>query len=112
MSPNDTGGLGGGGLKVSKKCHVLFEWPLKPYSASTLFAVFWLYVSTTNYEGYFWTTFELTTFDTYLQSGYMSGGSGYVLSRETLRRFATIGIPDETGKQIVTSLMDKIQVDF
>ena len=33
----------------------------------------------------------------YMRQGYMSGGAGYVLSKEALQRFVTQGIKDKTG---------------
>ena len=37
-------------------------------------------------------------FGKFVKKGYMSGGAGYVLSKEALVRLTTIGLADDTGK--------------
>ena len=39
-------------------------------------------------------------YSTYVKNGYMSGGAGYVLSKEALKRFVEIGINDNTGSEL------------
>ena len=34
----------------------------------------------------------------FVENGYMSGGAGYVLSKESLKRLVEIGLEDKTGK--------------
>ncbi|XP_040573725.1 glycoprotein-N-acetylgalactosamine 3-beta-galactosyltransferase 1 [Lepeophtheirus salmonis] len=46
----------------------------------------------TNDPWYFGERFKL-----YIKQGYMSGGAGYILSKEALKRFVSRGIADQTG---------------
>ena len=39
-------------------------------------------------------------YSTYVKNGYMSGGAGYVLSKEALKRFVEIGINDNAGSEL------------
>lgn len=50
---------------------------------------FMLYPYSTHYPLYFGFKFK-----EYVEQGYMSGGAGYVLSKEALRRFVEEALPD------------------